>query len=609
MFPTCSKGDSSSTAGISNSETSETTAPGDNVEVSTSTRNKQLSEGPAASISDTPKAKGDVEILDTPITTSVKISETLIRKTDVEISENLIATPDVELSEDVRTTADADISFIPRSDADITDIPRTDADITNIPRSDADISDIPGSNADISDTPRSNAEILENARSEAGMSDIHRTDSDIMDTPRTKADILDTLRSDADISDIPRTDADILDNPKTIVDILNFHKTDTDISHIPRTDADLSNTLRTVDDTSNTPITTCTTVDEISQVPDYTGDVEVSDNLRTTINNELLDIPRITTREEIWDISRPTTDDVIPDNFRTATHENMNSTSAADTFLNVLNDSSITDVQVQQNEILRDERESLADNQSNPFCDCDSTDIDVSELTSENNSGLLEQGVDVDEQVVTDQEKLAGNSDRSPLCPTHSMRNDAVSDDDYQKEFEFKRPEVVDSPNNITTASLVEEEESDLEGSRFILSDSIDYTFSEQEMEEDDMSFESDSDSVDPRESNSTETYSTLTVKEKTSTECDNKNVSSESDSDNDMIDLGESDTGEGRGGEVMTSITGEGNEVQTSEILCSGELLICPNAAHTNRPDQGENSQTAQVSEDGKSLYINKGN
>uniref|UniRef100_A0A8W8KI25 FHA domain-containing protein n=1 Tax=Magallana gigas TaxID=29159 RepID=A0A8W8KI25_MAGGI len=335
------------------------------------------------------------------------------------------------------------------------------------------------------------------------------------------------------------------------------------------------------------------------------GDVEVSDNLRTTINNELLDIPRITTREEIWDISRPTTDDVIPDNFRTATHENMNSTSAADTFLNVLNDSSVTDVQVQQNEILGDERESLADNQSNPLCD--STDIDVSELTSENNSGLLEQGVDVDEQVVTDQEKLAGNSDRSPLCPTHSMRNDAVSDDDYQKEFEFKRPEVVDSPNNITTASLVEEEESDLEGSRFILSDSIDYTFSEQEMEEDDISFESDSDSVDPRESNSTETYSTLTVKEKTSTECDNKNVSSESDSDNDMIDLGESDTGEGRGGEVMTSITGEGNEVQTSEILCSGELLICPNAAHTNHPDQGENSQTAQVSEDGKSLYINK--
>nr|XP_034336655.1 uncharacterized protein LOC105330416 isoform X4 [Crassostrea gigas] len=613
LFPTCSKGDSSSTAGISNSETSETTAPGDNVEVSTSTRNKQLSEGPAASISDTPKAKGDVEILDTPTTTSVKISETLIRKTDVEISENLIATPDVEPSEDVRTTADVDISFIPRSDADITDIRRTDADITNIPRSDADISDIPGSNADISDTsrsiddisdiPRSDAEILENSRSEAGMSDIHRTDSDIMDTPRTKADILDTLRSDADISDIPRTDADILDNPKTIVDILNFHKTDTDISHIPRTDADLSNTLRTVDDTSNTPITTCTTVDEISQVPDYTGDVEVSDNLRTTINNELLDIPRITTREEIWDISRPTTDDVIPDNFRTATHENMNSTSAADTFLNVLNDSSVTDVQVQQNEILGDERESLADNQSNPLCD--STDIDVSELTSENNSGLLEQGVDVDEQVVTDQEKLAGNSDRSPLCPTHSMRNDAVSDDDYQKEFEFKRPEVVDSPNNITTASLVEEEESDLEGSRFILSDSIDYTFSEQEMEEDDISFESDSDSVDPRESNSTETYSTLTVKEKTSTECDNKNVSSESDSDNDMIDLGESDTGEGRGGEVMTSITGEGNEVQTSEILCSGELLICPNAAHTNHPDQGENSQTAQVSEDEESHVL----
>lgn len=102
-------------------------------------------------------------------------------------------------------------------------------------------------------------------------------------------------------------------------------------------------------------------------------------------------------------------------------------------------------------------------------------------------------------------------------------------------------------------------------------------------MEEDDISFEFDSDSVDFRESNSTEICSILIVKEKILIECDNKNVSFELDSDNDMIDLGESDIGEGRGGEVMIFIIGEGNEVQISEILCSGELLICLNVVYIN--------------------------
>lgn len=306
-----------------------------------------------------------------------------------------------------------------------------------------------------------------------------------------------------------------------------------------------------------------------------------------------------------------------------------------DTFLNVLNDASITDVQVQQNKRLGDERESLVVSQSNPLCD--SANIDMSELTTENTSGLLEQGVHVDEQVVTDHEELARNFDRSPLCPTHPIGNNTADDDDYQKDFEFKRPEVVDNPDKITSVSLAEEEESHLEESRYILSDSIDYTFSEQEMEEENESFESDSDNVDPRESNKRETCSTLTVKERTSTECEDKKDSFQSDSDKvdlrerkngeissnktaeertsvgcegnvwdiDMVDLGESDDGEGRGGEVMNSTTSEGIEVQTSENLCSGELLICPNAAHNH----GEITQTTQVSKGDTSLCTNKGN
>lgn len=73
----------------------------------------------------------------------------------------------------------------------------------------------------------------------------------------------------------------------------------------------------------------------------------------------------------------------------------MNSISVADIFFNVLNDFFIIDVQVQQNEILGDERELLVDNQFNFFCDF--IDIDVFELIFENNCGFLEQGVDVDE--------------------------------------------------------------------------------------------------------------------------------------------------------------------------------------------------------------------